>query len=67
MERDYYENAVAEKVNGILKDEFYLDQCFFCTVHTSRASKNAINTYYSKRLHISLGYKTHNMVFKIVA
>ena len=56
MERDYYEKAVAERVNGILKDEFYLDQCFFSTVHASRASKNAINIYNSKRLHLSLGY-----------
>ena len=23
-----YENALAERVNGILKDEFYLDQTF---------------------------------------
>ena len=27
-ENHCYENAVAERVNGILKDEFYLDQCF---------------------------------------
>ncbi len=26
-----YENAIAERVNGILKDEFYLDQCFYST------------------------------------
>ncbi|QCE43534.1 transposase family protein [Psychroserpens sp. NJDZ02] len=23
-----YENAMAERINGILKDEFYLDQTF---------------------------------------
>ncbi|MBI6118234.1 hypothetical protein [Salegentibacter maritimus] len=27
-ENHYYENAVAERVNGILKDEFYLDHTF---------------------------------------
>ena len=27
-ENHCYENAVAKRVNGILKDEFYLDQCF---------------------------------------
>ncbi len=27
-ENHCYENAIAERVNGILKDEFYLDQCF---------------------------------------
>jgi putative transposase len=27
-ENHCYENAIAERVNGILKDEFYLDQTF---------------------------------------
>jgi putative transposase len=29
------ENAIAERVNGILKDEFYLDQCFSTTDHAA--------------------------------
>lgn len=62
-----YENAVAERVNGILKSEFYLDQCFFSTHHAQIATKNAIEIYNSKRLHLSLGYKTPNMVFQSVA
>jgi transposase InsO family protein len=62
-----YENAVAERVNGILKDEFYLDQCFSSTQHASHATKNAISIYNNKRLHVSLGYKTPNMVFKNVS
>jgi len=66
-ENHCYENAVAERVNGILKDEFYLDQCFFSTAHACKATKNAIEIYNSKRLHLSLGYKTPNMVFKNVA
>lgn len=66
-ENHCYENAMAERVNGILKDEFYLDQCFFSTGHASIAAKNAIDIYNSKRLHISLGYKTPNYVFKNVA
>jgi len=66
-ENHCYENALAERVNGILKDEFYLDQCFFSTHHASKATKNAINIYNSKRLHLSLGYKTPNMVFKNIA
>lgn len=28
-----YENALAERVNGILKDEFYLDQTFASVVY----------------------------------
>lgn len=63
-ENHCYENAVAERVNGILKDEFYLDQCFSSTDHARLAAVNAINIYNSKRLHLSLGYKTPNYVFK---
>lgn len=66
-ENHCYENAVAERVNGILKDEFYLDQCFFSLDHACKAAKNAIEIYNSKRLHLSLGYKTPNYVFKNVA
>jgi len=66
-ENHCYENAIAERVNGILKDEFYLDQCFFDTKYACKATKNAIDIYNNKRLHISLGYKTPNRVFKNVA
>jgi len=66
-ENHCYENAIAERVNGILKDEFYLDQCFFNTHSACNATKNAIDIYNNKRLHVSLGYKTPNMVFKNVA
>jgi len=66
-ENHCYENAIAERVNGILKDEFYLDQTFFSKKAATNATDNAINIYNSKRLHISLGYKTPNMVFKNVA
>jgi putative transposase len=66
-ENHCYENAIAERVNGILKDEFYLDQCFFSTNHASDAAKNAIKIYNNKRLHLSLDYKTPNMVFENVA
>jgi putative transposase len=66
-ENHCYENAVAERVNGILKDEFFLDQCFSSTSHAAMATKNAIEIYNSKRLHLSLGYKTPDMVFKNVA
>ena len=66
-ENHCYENAVAERVNGILKDEFYLDQCFFSTFHACKAAKSAIEIYNNKRLHLSLGYKTPNMVFKNIA
>jgi transposase InsO family protein len=66
-ENHCYENALAERVNDILKDEFYLDQCFFSTQHACIATKSAIEIYNSKRLHLSLEYKTPNMIFKNVA
>lgn len=66
-ENHCYENALAERVNGILKDEFYLDQCFSSKEHAMIATKNAIEIYNSKRLHLSLGYKTPNSVFRNVA
>ena len=58
-----YENAVAERVNGILKDEFYLYQTFFNLKSAELATKNAINIYNNKRLHVSLQYKTPSAVF----
>jgi putative transposase len=62
-----YENALAERINGILKDEFYLDQTFDSMAHAKRATKNAINLYNEIRLHLSLDYKTPNMVYKLTA
>lgn len=66
-ENHCYENAIAERVNGILKDEFYLDQCFVNTFNAAVATKNAIDIYNNKRLHISLGYQTPNMVYENAA
>ncbi len=66
-ENHCYENAIAERVNGILKDEFYLDQTFTNVAHAKRATKNAINLYNEIRLHLSLNYKTPNMVYKLSA
>ena len=66
-ENHCYENAMAERVNGILKDEFYLDQTFDNVSHAKRAAKNAINLYNEIRLHLSLDYKTPNMVYQLSA
>lgn len=62
-----YENAIAERVNGILKDEFYLDQTFTSVVHAKKATKNAIKLYNTKRLHLSLDYRTPNYVHQYAA
>lgn len=66
-ENHCYENAIAERVNGILKDEFYLDQTFFSKRSASDATDSTIKIYNTKRLHISLGYKTPDMAFKNIA
>jgi transposase InsO family protein len=62
-ENHSYENAMAERVNVILKDEFYLDQTFANLAQAKRAAKNAIILYNEVRLHLSLDYKTPNMVY----
>jgi putative transposase len=56
-----YENAMAERVNGILNDELYLDQTFMNVAHAKRASKNAIKLYNQVILRLSLDFKTSNM------
>jgi putative transposase len=66
-ENHSYENAMAERINGILKDEFYLDQTFTDVVHAKRATKNAINLYNEIRLYLSLDYKTPNDVHQNAA
>lgn len=66
-ENHCYENALAERVNGILKDEFYLDQIFTSVLHAKKATKNAIKLYNNKRLHLSLDYKTPNYVHQYAA
>ena len=45
----------------------YLDQTFDSLAHAKRATKNAINLYNEVRLHLSLEYKTPNMVYKLTA
>ena len=62
-----YENAMTERVNGILKDVFHLDQTFDNVAHAKRTEKNAINLYNEIRLHLSLEYKTPSMVYKLSA
>lgn len=53
-----YENAKAERLNGILKGEYYLDQPFKTKAEAVRAIENAIWAYNHRRLHEKLGYKT---------
>ncbi len=55
-----YENAVAERINGILKDEFMLKETFASKELAYKAITEAIETYNNLRPHMSLGYMTPN-------
>jgi putative transposase len=52
-----YDNAIAERVNGILKDEYLLDAEFVNIEHAIKATKQAVYLYNYKRPHWSLKLK----------
>lgn len=58
-----YQNGVAERVNGILKDEFNLDDVFDTFDQMQRAVARAIIVYNTKRTHWSLDLKTPQEVY----
>jgi len=53
-----YENAIAERVNGILKQEYYLGCCFRNKNQAKTAVKQAVYLYNTRRPHKSLDYET---------
>ncbi len=55
---DCYENAVAERVNGILKQEYDLGSRFITKDIAIKATKEAVNLYNTARLHRSINFKT---------
>jgi putative transposase len=52
------ENAVAERVNGILKQEYWLDRNFATRPEARQATAQGISLYNTRRPHTALGYKT---------
>jgi len=52
-----YENAIAERVNGILKGEFNLDATFKSIEQARRACDQVVQIYNEKRPHMSIGMK----------
>lgn len=58
---DCYQNALAERINGILKGEFLINKC-----NTGQELKiliqQSIETYNNERPHLSLKYKTPNFI-----
>lgn len=58
-----YENAVAERMNGILKQEFNLNATFVDLKHARKAVDQAVKVYNSKRPNWSLKLKTPDQVY----
>jgi len=52
-----YENALAERVNGILKQEYELDRTFKTKDQARQAFKEAVWLYNHRRPHVSLKYR----------
>lgn len=60
-----YENAMAERMNGILKQEYSLDQCFANLQEARRATREAIQLYNHERPHWSIDLKTPALVHQL--
>lgn len=52
-----YENAQAERVNGILKQEYELDRKFRKKAHARKSFEQAVWLYNHRRPHLSLNYR----------
>ena len=59
-----YDNAIAERVNGILKDEYLLDSEFVDKAHAERAVREAVYLYNYERPHWSLSLKKPAEVYR---
>jgi putative transposase len=57
---DPYENAIAERVNGIIKTEFNLNSSHLSFEQTLLKVKNAIENYNNMRPHLSCNFLTPN-------
>lgn len=60
---DCYQNALAERVNGILKHEFLIEKCNNGT-ELELLIRQSIDTYNQKRPHLSLQMKTPDEIHK---
>ena len=56
-----YENSLAERVNGILKDEFMLGERLPSLSVVRKVVRQSIRIYNEERLHMSLDYQTPSM------
>jgi transposase InsO family protein len=58
-----YDNAIAERVNGILKLEYGLEHCFVTERQARRAVREAVWLYNNERPHMSLNYRIPHQVY----
>lgn len=58
-----YDNAVAERINGILKQEFGLSHTLASKKVANELVRESVTIYNNERLHISLGYETPSSVY----
>lgn len=58
---DCYQNAIAERINGILKNEFLIHKCNNGK-DLNKLIEQSIKIYNNKRPHLSLNYKTPNFI-----
>ena len=56
------ENALAERVNGILKQEYWLDANFECRQQARQATGHGIRMYNTRRPHTALKFATPEQV-----
>lgn len=63
---DCYQNAMAERINGILKHEFLIEKCN-TGKELTKYIKESIDTYNSQRPHLSLKMKTPNFIHEKIS
>ncbi|MEP4136152.1 MAG: IS3 family transposase [Cyclobacteriaceae bacterium] len=61
---DPYENAIAERVNGILKQEFDIGEGFLNHLQAIKWIKESVEVYNQKRPHLSCGMLTPSVAHK---
>jgi putative transposase len=60
---DCYQNALAERINGILKQEFLIYRCKSGN-ELNQLIRESVECYNAKRPHLSLNMKTPNFVYE---
>jgi transposase InsO family protein len=64
-ENHCYDNAVAERINGILKQEFGLGSVLASLEAAKKLTDQGIKVYNDARLHVSLGYRTPSYTYDL--